>query len=150
MYKRQVKLIKDDFRVLRSFDPRRASWSTWISIVARSTAIDVLRRRRLSTAPLSEDLAGSGPEPAESIETIDIPLQLLTPRQQLVLSLLFEDDKSVAEAAAFLNVNEQTIRSTKHKALERLRKHFESKEAGDDPAFDSVQPVVEHGTIDDG
>ena len=41
-----VRLCKDDFRLLRTYDPARASLSTWITIVARSTARDGLRRRR--------------------------------------------------------------------------------------------------------
>jgi DNA-directed RNA polymerase specialized sigma24 family protein len=41
-----------------------------------------------------------------------------------VLRLLFDEQKSVAEAARFLGVDEQTVRSAKHKALSRLREHF--------------------------
>ena len=41
-----VRLCKDQFRLLRSYDATRASLSTWITIVARSTARDALRRRR--------------------------------------------------------------------------------------------------------
>ncbi len=37
------------------------------------------------------------------------------------MTLLFDEQLSVAEAAAFIGVDEQTIRSTKHKALTRLR-----------------------------
>ena len=46
-----VRLCKDDFRLLRTYDPARASLSTWITIVARSTARDGLRRRRAETVP---------------------------------------------------------------------------------------------------
>ena len=61
-----------------------------------------------------------------------IPVQLLTGRQKLVLSLLFEDEKSIPEAAELLGVTEQTVRSTKHKALERLRKHFSAETKSDE------------------
>ena len=39
-----VRLCKDDFRLLRTYDPARAALSTWLTIVARSTARDALRR----------------------------------------------------------------------------------------------------------
>ena len=69
-----------------------------------------------------------------------IPTQLLTARQQLVLSMLFEDGMDVGEVAEALGVNPQTIRSTKHKAMERLRAHFRGGEGGDDPQDSGVQP----------
>src|SRR5262249_14536992 len=35
-----VRLCKDDFRLLKTYDPTRAGLSTWLTIVARSTARD--------------------------------------------------------------------------------------------------------------
>ena len=40
------------------------------------------------------------------------------------MELLFGREMTVTEAASVLNVDAQTIRSTKHKALTKLRKHF--------------------------
>jgi len=40
-----LRLCKDDFRLLRGYDPARAGLSTWITIVARSTARRVPRAR---------------------------------------------------------------------------------------------------------
>ncbi len=61
----------------------------------------------------------------------EIPLHVLSARQRLVMTLLFDEQLSVAEAAGFIGVDEQTIRSTKHKALTRLREHLGEK--GTDP-----------------
>ena len=36
--------------------------------------------------------------------------------------MLFDEEMSVVEASAVLSVNEQTIRSTKHKALQRPKR----------------------------
>ena len=119
-----LRLVKDGFRLLRSYDPARASLSTWLSLVARSAALDHLRRKRLPTVPLDEvpQPAATDPRPAEPVE---IPPALLSPRQHLVLQLLFERDLSVQEAAEALGVDPQTIRSTKHKAIARLRGFFD-------------------------
>ena len=41
-----------------------------------------------------------------------------------MLELLYRKDLEVADAAALLKVDPQTVRSTHHKALVKLRKHF--------------------------
>ena len=119
-----VRLVKDDCRLLKSYDPKRASLSTWLTLVARSVAIDHLRKRRLSTVPLEPgDPPGSQRAAAHPL----LPLHLLTARQRLVLRMLFDEGMTVAEAARTIGVGEQTIRSTKHKALSRLREHLGAK-----------------------
>ena len=119
-----VRLIKDDYRLLRKYQPNRASLETWLTLIARSVAIDCLRKRRLETSGMElSDLPAAEP----AAHGNPVPLHLLTPRQRLVLRLLFDEDRSVAEAAQMPNVEEQTIRSTKHKALSRLRSHFQGE-----------------------
>jgi len=135
-----IKLLRNDRRLLRNYDPARAGISTWITLIARSVAIDALRRRSLDTRPIDEAAgAVASPSRAAPVGPI-IPTQLLTARQQLVLSMLFEDGMDVGEVAEALGVNPQTIRSTKHKAMERLRAHFRGGEGGDDPQDSGVQP----------
>jgi DNA-directed RNA polymerase specialized sigma24 family protein len=119
-----VRLIKDDYRLLRSYDPARASLSTWLTLVARSAAIDWTRKRRLETTTLDSRSA-----PSDTSSSIDpnlppIPMHVLSPRQRLVMRMLFDEEMSVAEAARLIDVDEQTIRSTKHKALTKLREHM--------------------------
>ncbi len=56
-----LRLVKDDCRLLRSYDANRASLSTWLTLVARSTAIDRLRRKRPPpTVPLEAISLGGG------------------------------------------------------------------------------------------
>jgi RNA polymerase sigma-70 factor (ECF subfamily) len=119
-----VRLCKDDFRLLKTYDPARAGLSTWLTIVARSTARDVQRRHRPPQSAL-EDV----PETLLAVtdvhrEPLKLPKDLLSPRQQLVLSLLYERDLDVAEVAKILGVDPQTVRSTHHKAMLKLRGHF--------------------------
>jgi len=115
-----VRLVKDDFRLLRGYDPSRAALTTWLTLVARSVAIDYVRKRRLDTVPLQPD--DEPPRtPTGRGETVLVPLNVLTDRQRLVLRMLFDEEMSVPEAARLMEVDEQTIRSTKHKALSRLR-----------------------------
>lgn len=131
-----VRLVKDDFRLLRTFDPGRATLSTWLTIVARSTAIDCLRRRRLNTVSLEPSQVGAGPQTdadspaADSPGGSGVPMHLLTDRQRLVLQMLFDDGLTVEQVARRMGVDDQTIRSTKHKALTRLREHYGVKTKG--------------------
>ena len=134
-----LRLVKHEFRLLASYDPTRASLVTWLTIVARSTTIDALRRRRLPAHSIDAEHAPELPAPTGTASemgsgTLDevAPLHVLTERQRLVLVLLFEDQRTVPEAAGILGVGEQTIRSTKHKALERLRKAMTADETDPD------------------
>jgi RNA polymerase sigma-70 factor (ECF subfamily) len=120
-----VRLLHDQCRLLRSFDPCRASLPTWLALVARSVTIDHLRRRALPMVRAgvdSLDRPDTGPSRADSAEPL--PLHVLTARQRLVLAMLFERGMSVAQTAKAMGVDEQTIRSSKHKALSRLREHL--------------------------
>ena len=124
-----VRLCKDDFRLLRSYDPARASLSTWLTIVARSTARDGLRRRRAETVPL--DLVPEAQlaiDPVEPVQKLKLPEALLSPRQRQILAMLYDREMDVAEIARALGIDPQTVRSAHHKAMVKLRVHFRSNE----------------------
>jgi RNA polymerase sigma factor (sigma-70 family) len=122
-----VRLCKDDFRLLRTYDPERASLSTWITIVARSTARDGLRRRRAETVPLDAvPEAQLAIEPVLPVEKLKLPEALLSPRQREILAMLYDREMDVAEIARALGIDPQTVRSAHHKAMIKLRAHFRS------------------------
>jgi len=82
------------------------------------------------------------PETALSVqqpshERLMIPPDLLTERQALVVKLLYEREMEVTDVAKMLQVDAQTVRSTHHKALLRLREHFKAPKraggSGDEP-----------------
>lgn len=125
-----VRLCKDDFRLLKTYDPARAGLSTWLTIVARSTARDTVRRRHATATPLDdvpESLLAVTDAPRERLK---LPQELLSPRQKLVLDMIYERDMDVAEIAAALGVDPQTVRSTHHKAMLKLRSHFATEDPG--------------------
>jgi RNA polymerase sigma-70 factor (ECF subfamily) len=118
-----VRLCENDWRLLRAFRPERSAFTTWLTMVARSVAIDWLRRRRPPAASLDE-VDDPVARLAASAEAIELPPGLLSRRQQLVLRLLFDQDLSVEEVAGVLGVAPQTVRSTKHNAISALRAHY--------------------------
>jgi DNA-directed RNA polymerase specialized sigma24 family protein len=133
-----IKLLRNDRRLLRNYDPARAGISTWITLIARSVAIDSLRRKNLDLRPLDEAAgAVSSPQQRVSMGPL-VPIHILTNRQQLVLAMLFEDEMDIADVATALDVNPQTIRSTKHKAMDRLRAYFREHPPGDAGTPDDV------------
>ncbi len=123
-----VRLCKDGFRLLKTYDANRAGLSTWLTIVARSTARDALRRRQLPVSPIEavpEALLATESAPPEKLK---LPEGLLSPRQALILSMLYDRDMEVGEIAEALGVDPQTVRSTHHKAMLKLRSHFATEE----------------------
>jgi RNA polymerase sigma factor (sigma-70 family) len=123
-----VRLCRDDFRLLRSYDPSRASLSTWLTIVSRSTVRDALRRRRAETVPIDTVPEGRlAIDPVEPIQKLKLPEALLSPRQREILAMLYDREMDVAEVAAALGIDPQTVRSAHHKAIVKLRTHFKAK-----------------------
>jgi RNA polymerase sigma factor (sigma-70 family) len=120
-----ARLCKDEFRLLKSYDPARAGLTTWLTIVARSTARDATRRRRLASVPIEDaPEAALAVDPVEPVESLKLPLDLLSPRQRDVLGLMYGREMEVAEVAASLGIDAQTVRSMHHKAMLRLRAYF--------------------------
>src|SRR5207237_10338940 len=120
-------LRRDDFRLPRSYDPARASLSTSITSVARSTARDGLRRRRPESVPIEAvPEAQLAIDPVEPVEKLKLPEALLSPRQREILAMLYDREMEVAEIARALGIDPQTVRSAHHKAMIKLRAHFKA------------------------
>ena len=122
-----VRLCANDYRLLKTYDPARAGLSTWLAVVARSAAVDHARRRRQATTPLDDVPEASLGVEDRHVEKLKIPQGLLTERQTLVLKCLYDEEKDVSEVAQLLKIDAQTVRSTHHKALLRLRAHFQEE-----------------------
>lgn len=124
-----VRLCQRDYKLLRGYDPARAKLTTWLTVITSSVAIDHLRRQKRPTAPIDDVPERHLAVDPKLPERIKIPPELLSPRQALVLELLYQRELEVAEAAELLKVDPQTVRSTHHKALTKLRAHFAEEES---------------------
>ncbi len=126
-----LRLVKNNFHLLKTYDPQRASLTTWLTIVARSTAIDSLRRKKLSTISLQQAPPAQSVDRQLLVESSDVTQELLagpiTAREKLVLHLLFDRQMDTKTIAELLNITPQTVRSTKHKAIVKLRRFFAKK-----------------------
>lgn len=119
-----VRLVKDDFRLLGTFDPQRASLSTWLTVVTRSASIDFLRRPGNARENLELDDTLAAPADSPFGGRLELPPGLLSERQGQILRMLFDEDMDVSEVAEALRVQAQTVRSLKHQAMLRLREHY--------------------------
>ena len=118
-----LRLCKDNFRLLKQYNPERARLSTWLAVIARNMTIDYLRRRRPPTISL-EEIPEQGSEETgigHEMDGIVISFQVLPPRQMMVMKLMYEKDMDVKEVADFMGITEQSVRSMHHKAVKKLR-----------------------------
>jgi RNA polymerase sigma factor (sigma-70 family) len=122
-----LRLCNNDFRLLKTYDPARAGLSTWLAVVARSAAVDFARRRKQAATPIDEVPEAALAVEDRYVEKLKIPEGLLTERQTLILRCLYDEERDVAEIAQLLKIDAQTVRSTHHKALLRLREHFRER-----------------------
>ena len=124
-----IRICQNDFHALKRYDPKRAKLSTWIGLIAIGAALDHVRRKKLETVDLEQapEEAFATNDKMPEASKLTIPENLLSPRQALILKLIYEDDWEVSEVASHLQIEEQTVRSMRHKALEKLRKYMKQE-----------------------
>jgi RNA polymerase sigma-70 factor, ECF subfamily len=123
-----------------SFDPARAGLGTWILLIARSRAIDHLRRRvpepRDPQAPaaLATGEAEQDPEtsPDALVERWGMAMRLgrLPEHEASVLRMRFHEGLSQSEIAARTGVPLGTVKTHMVRALRRLRAMVDEEERG--------------------
>jgi RNA polymerase sigma-70 factor (ECF subfamily) len=112
------------------YDPARASMVTWILTIARSRAIDELRRRR--PEPLDPDQLPHEAVDAPQDEVLDRwrmshLLARLPVEERSLLQLRFYDELSQSEIAARTGLALGTIKGRMVRGLERLRTFMDAE-----------------------
>jgi RNA polymerase sigma-70 factor (ECF subfamily) len=124
-----------------SYDPARAGLLTWIMTIARSRAIDELRRR----VPEPDEAAVAGlaatADPAAGADALADRwrvahlLTLLPPDEAEALRLRFYDELSQTEIAERTGIPLGTVKTRMVRGLERLRDLLEAEDARTDGAI---------------
>lgn len=110
-----------------TFDPARASASTWIFTIARNLRIDTLRRERdpRQLANIIEEITEPTPSDyvlsAEREARVREALERLPSEQVAVIRLSFFEDRSQSEIAETLAIPLGTVKSRVRLAMNRLR-----------------------------
>lgn len=117
------------WRKAETFDPRRATVSTWIFTIVRNKRIDLFRRTGHADADLDEarETVYEGPSADEELNKVQASLALrkamkvLPEDQAAVLQKAFFEDKSHSIIAEELGLPLGTVKSRIRLALARLR-----------------------------
>ena len=114
----------------RSYDPGRSAPATWIMTIARSRAIDQLRRRVPEPRDPEVALATTEDPSSDVADLFDrwwlaAVLAELPPQEQRVLRMRFADGLTQVEIAEALDVPLGTVKSQMARGLERLRATME-------------------------
>ena len=116
------------YEKLDTFDPAKASISTWIYTITRNTLTDYFRSRRvMSEIPetLAED--SSVEEDAcrdEMLEILAGALEKLESRERDIIVFRYYHGMSLTDIAAKLNISYSYVKVLHNKALSRLREFF--------------------------
>src|SRR6202795_639700 len=139
-------LVQDTFvklwRNADRYDTSRGKLETWVLLVARSLAIDALRRRVLEVRSLEatgkprEDDPSAGPE--ELAATGDLAdrarraMERLSPEQRSALELAYFGGRTSAEVAEMEGIPVGTAKTRIRSALLRLREEMAEEQHRDD------------------
>jgi RNA polymerase sigma-70 factor (ECF subfamily) len=137
-------LVQDTFlkvwRTGSAFDPRRGSLDGWILLIARSLAIDLLRRRtverkRLSSLSSVTDVTVElGPEwhteQRDLIEHVLKSMRRLPPRQRSAVALAYLGERSSAQVAKSQGIPLGTVKNRIRAGIATLRRTLGEEGSG--------------------
>jgi RNA polymerase sigma-70 factor, ECF subfamily len=131
-------LVQDTFvkvwRNAHAYDPSRGSVDTWVLLIARSLAVDLIRRKVLETRILaSQETPEVAPDagPEEHAENRDLAdrarraMESLSPGQRAALELAYFGGKSSTEVAELEGIPVGTAKTRIRTALIKLREALE-------------------------
>ncbi len=132
----QQQVFAEVWRRAQQYEPSRASLLTWILTIARSRAIDHLRKRVPEPVPADEmvRLSADGDAAPEADLALDrwraIELLAILPdHERELLRLRFYEELSQTEIAARLDLPLGTVKARMVRALRKLRAHIDEGEA---------------------
>ena len=140
-------LIQDTFlkvwRTGSAFDPRRGSLDVWILLIARSLAIDLLRRRTLETRRLSslssftdvtvEPSPEWHTEQRDLIEHVLKSVQRLPPQQRSAVALAYLGERSSTQVAKSQGIPPGTVKNRIRAGIATLRRTLGEEGSGRPP-----------------
>jgi RNA polymerase sigma-70 factor (ECF subfamily) len=145
-YERDGQLLEDlaqntfvkAWRAIHQYDGR-APFQHWLARIAVHVAIDHVRARREREVRFT-DLGDSalewlqapdtshGPEPCDAREILALAMRALKPEDQLVITLLEIEERSIKEIIALTGWSSVSVRVRAYRARARLKKALEELE----------------------
>ena len=121
------KILADNRKVVRRCLEHGHFLAT-LQVLARNRTVDVLRRRRIVSVPLNEELVGETPEEPEPPPTagwerhLPQALKVLSVRERRLIELFFLRRKKYREIEVLTGIPQNSIGPTLGRALVKLRK----------------------------
>jgi RNA polymerase sigma factor (sigma-70 family) len=152
-------LVQDTFvKLWRSadrYDRSRGKLETWVLLMARSLAIDAIRRRVLEARSLERvdqpEEADEGPGPDDRVVILDLTerarraMSSLPPEQRAALELAYLGGKTSAEISDLEGIPVGTAKTRIRAALLRLREVMGPEGRADDDAESGPEDEREKG-----
>lgn len=115
-----------------SWNPDRGSVRAWVCVLARSRALDLVRRRKRQPVSTQEDKPGlDAPDPAPAADMLLLggaeasrlhgALGALREEERLVLTLAYFEDRTQTEIAQALGMPLGTVKTHTLRGLSRIR-----------------------------
>ena len=131
----QVIFIKA-WKNIRKFDPQKASFKTWIFIIARNSVTDFWRKKKnILFTEIEESFSENIPDEnllpdevlqkLEDTEILNQTLEKLRPDYREVLVLYYQEEMTFEEIGEVLNKSINTVKSWHRRAILELRKIME-------------------------
>jgi RNA polymerase sigma-70 factor, ECF subfamily len=136
------------WRGLASYDPARGAPLAWLTTIARTRALDLLRRQKLHRAADLTEVAHQAckdPLPDQQLSSrqdcteLDIVCRvLLSPQERMIVALSYFKDCSHPEIARISGLPVGTVKTILRRAQQKLRSHYCPAVAG---SADGAEPA---------
>lgn len=124
---------------LKKFDPKKASFKTWIFTIAKNSAIDFLKKRKnisfsdleneenpnfSENIPDEELLPDQALQKLQDSDLLNKLLDELPVHYRTILTLHYKEGMTFEEVGKILNKPQNTVKSYHHRAILELRKRL--------------------------
>ena len=116
---------------IQSYDPEKGNWTTWLTAVTRSGALNKARKlRRGETQELTPDIPSPDPTPEEQViqkereAALVEALGYLGDRERMLFYRKYYYRQSTAQIAAELGMTQRSVEGRLYRIKQKLRKRL--------------------------